>query len=54
MVVLRAGTLDRSDELNVASHVWEKRKAGGIDIPDGVPAWPEGAPPADFVAAVLK
>lgn len=54
MVVLRAGTLDRSNELEVAAHIWVKRKVGGIDIPDGVPQWPEGAPPAAFAAALLK
>jgi hypothetical protein len=26
VVVVRAGTLDRSDELNTAAHIWVKRK----------------------------
>lgn len=52
IAVLRAGTLDRSDELTIVAHIWTCRKLAGIDIPDGVPAWPEGAPPAEF-AAVL-
>jgi hypothetical protein len=52
LVVVRAGTLDRSDELSIVAHIWTQRKLAGIAIPDGVPSWPEGAPPADFVAAV--
>jgi hypothetical protein len=51
---LRAGTLDRSDELTLIAHIWTKRKMGGIDIPDGVPSWEEGAPPAEFIAALTR
>lgn len=54
IAVLRAGTLDRSDELTIVAHIWTKRKVGGIEIPEGVLQWPEGAPPADFVAAVTR
>jgi hypothetical protein len=54
LAVVRAGTLDRSDELTLAAHIWTRRKMGGIDIPDDVPTWPEGAPPADFVAALSR
>ena len=49
---VRAGTLDRSDELAIVAHIWTRRKLDGIDIPAGVPCWEEGAPPADFAAAV--
>ena len=49
-VVVRAGTLDRSDELNVVAHIWAKRKVGGLEIPEGVPTWPEGAPMAEFLS----
>jgi hypothetical protein len=52
--VVRAGTLDRSDELNVVAHIWTKRKMKGIAIPDDVPSWPENAPPADFIAALSR
>lgn len=52
LVVVRAGTLDRSDEVEVVAHIWTSRKMGGIVIPDAVPSWPEGAPPADFAAAL--
>ena len=52
LVSLRAGALDRSDELTLVAHIWTKRKMGGIDIPEGVPSWEEGAPPAEFMAAL--
>ena len=53
MAGVRAGTLDRSDELQIVAHIWTKRKMAGIVIPDGLPAWDEGAPPAEFAAALL-
>jgi hypothetical protein len=53
-VTLRAGTLDRSNELRVVAHIWTKRKLVGIDIPHGVPSWQEGAPPPDFVTALTR
>ena len=52
LAVVRAGTLDRSDELNVVAHMWAKRKLAGVAIPDGVPAWAEGAPPGELLAAL--
>ena len=51
-VVLRAGTLDRSDELDVVAHIWVKRKQAWIAIPDGVPHWDESAPPEAMAAAL--
>lgn len=54
LAVVRAGTLDRSDELKIVAHIWTKRKLAGIDIPSGVPSWPEGAPLADFIAALSR
>ncbi len=53
-VTLRAGSLDRSDELNVVAHIWTKRKMDGVVIPEGAPSWPESAPPADFIAALTR
>ena len=41
VIVLRAGTLDRSDALGCAAHIWTKRKQAWIVIPEGVPSWPE-------------
>lgn len=52
VVVVRAGTLDRSDELQIVAHIWASRKMAGIDIPPTVPSWPEGAPAAEFMAAL--
>ena len=51
-VVLRAGTLDRSDELDVVAHIWVKRKQQWIVIADGVPQWDESAPPEAMAAAL--
>ena len=52
VAAIRAGTLDRSDDLTIVAHIWTKRKLAGIDIPAGVPAWEEGAPPEAFAAAL--
>jgi hypothetical protein len=52
LAVVRAGTLDRSDELTLVAHIWTKRKLAGLEIPVGTPAWEEGAPPAEFAAAL--
>jgi len=54
LAVVRAGTLDRSDELEIAANIWTKRKLAGIAIPEGTPSWPECAPPADFIAALSR
>ena len=53
VAVVRAGSLDRSDELEVAAHIWVKRKVAGIEIPAGAPTWPEGAPPEIFAAVLM-
>jgi hypothetical protein len=52
LAVVRAGTLDRSDELSIVAHIWTKRKLGGIDILEGLPTWEESAPPTDFIAVL--
>jgi hypothetical protein len=54
IAAVRAGTLDRSDELAIVAHIWTKRKLAGIEISAGLPAWEEGAPPAEFVAALTR
>jgi hypothetical protein len=54
LAVVRAGTLDRSDELNLVAHIWTKRKMRGIEIPAGLPQWEESAPPQDFAAALMR
>lgn len=52
--VVRAGTLDRSNELQIVAHIWTKRKLTGIDIPRDLPQWPEGAPPMDFMKVLSQ
>jgi hypothetical protein len=52
IVVLRAGTLDHSDELDCVAHIWAKRKQKWIGIQPGMPVWPEGAPAEDFMRAL--
>ena len=52
IAVVRAGTLARSDLVNVIGHIWTSRKQPWITIPEGVPSWPESAPMADFIALV--
>jgi hypothetical protein len=52
LAVVRAGTLDRSDELEIVAHIWTKRRLKGLAIPDGVPAWPEAAPAGELLAAL--
>ncbi len=52
IAVVRAGTLARSDLIDVVGHIWTKRKQAWITIPEGVPSWPESAPMADFIALV--
>lgn len=54
LAVVRAGTLDRSDEVAIVAHIWMKRKMQGITIPDGVPTWPEGASADELRAAVAR
>lgn len=52
LAVVRAGTLDRSDEVAVVAHIWTKRKMAGVALPEGVPAWTESAPREDLLAAL--
>lgn len=54
LAVLRAGSLDKSDEVKVVAHIWTKRKMHGIAIPEAVPSWPEAAPPAEFMAVLMR
>ena len=52
VVVVRAGTLDRSDELDVVAHIWVKRKQPWLKLPSDSPAWSEGAPAAELLQAL--
>jgi hypothetical protein len=52
LVVVRAGTLDRSDELEVVAHIWVKRRQPWLMLQPGVPAWSEAAPAAELMQAL--
>jgi hypothetical protein len=54
LAILRAGTLDRSDELEVAAHIWTQRKQPWLKLPAGVLAWPETAPLAELLRALER
>jgi len=52
IVVVRAGTLDRSDELDVVAHIWVKRKQPWLKLPEGLPTWPQSAPIPELLQAL--
>lgn len=52
MAVIRAGTLDRSNELVVTAHIWVRSKQAWLELPEGVPAWLEAAPPEEMARAL--
>lgn len=52
VVIVRAGTLDRSDELDVVAHIWVKRKQPWLNLAVDVPTWPEAAPLAELAQAL--
>jgi hypothetical protein len=53
VVIVRAGTLDASDALVPKLHIWTKRKQPWVDLPPGIPAFAESAPPAAFIAILM-
>jgi hypothetical protein len=53
IVVVRAGTLDRNDELDVVAHIWVKRKQPWLKLPDDVPTWSESAPVQELHQALV-
>lgn len=53
VAVVRAGTLDRSEELACRAHIFTAYKQGWVTIPPDVPSWPEAAPAMDFVKTML-
>jgi hypothetical protein len=54
VAVVRAGTLDRSEELDCVAHIYTAYKQRWVTIPDGVPHWAEAAPLAEFAAALTR
>ena len=53
IAVLRAGTLDRSEELECRAHIFTATRQRWVTIPEDVPSWLEGAEPAAFVALMM-
>jgi hypothetical protein len=54
VAVVRAGTLDRSEEVECRAHIFTNYKQAWFDLPMDVPQWPEAAPPMDFVATLTR
>jgi hypothetical protein len=54
VVVVRAGTLDQSDQLDAVAHIWVKRKQRWLELPQDVPTWPEGAPVDELSKALSR
>jgi hypothetical protein len=52
VAVVRAGTLDDSHLVDVAAHIWVKRKQPWLTLPENTPSWPESAPPVELAAAL--
>ncbi|MGN6622375.1 MAG: GFA family protein [Sphingomonas sp.] len=54
VAVIRAGTLDRSEELECVAHIYVRHKQSWVTLADDVPTWLDAAPPADFVKAITE
>lgn len=52
VAVIRAGTLDRSNELEVTAHIWTRSKQPWLALRDDVPSWPEAPSPEGMVQAL--
>jgi hypothetical protein len=52
MVLVRAGTLDRSDEAAPAVHMWTSRRQPWIGLPGGAEIYPQ-AVPAERIRVIL-
>lgn len=53
VAVLRAGTLDRSEELVCRAHIFTNYKQAWVRLDDDIPQWGEAAEPAAFMAVML-
>jgi hypothetical protein len=54
VAVVRAGTLDRSEELICKAHIYTAYMQDWVVLADDAVQWPEMAPPMDFIAALMK
>ena len=54
MIILRAGTLDRSNEVVPAVHIWTSSAQPWVTLPDKAPAFEKTPTPAQFQVALAK
>lgn len=54
MIILRAGTMDRSDEIVPAVHIWTRRAQPWMALADGTPAFEETPTAEQFQDALSK
>ena len=54
VAVVRAGTLDRSEELECRAHIFTNYKQGWVELDPAVPQWGEAPEPAAFMAALNR
>ena len=52
IAVVRAGTLDRSEELQCRAHIFTAYRQAWVRLDPEVPQWPEAADPGPFLAAL--
>ena len=52
VAVVRAGTLDRSNELAVSAHIWVRSKQPWLELPEATPRFAEAAPAEEMAKAL--
>ena len=52
VAVMRAGTFDRSEELDCVAHIFTAYRQSWFNIRAGVPSWPESPSPMDLMQAL--
>lgn len=53
LAVVRAGTLDRSEELVCVAHIFTATRQRWFDLPAGMPSWPDMPSQAEFAALLM-
>lgn len=54
MMILRAGTLERSSEILPAAHIWTSRRQAWVVLPEGTPTFENTPSAEDFGSAVAS
>ena len=54
IAVVRAGTLDTSENLVCVAHIFTDFRQRWVDIPHGVQSWPDMPPSAEFMRALTS